>query len=113
MVQLSLTGLDYQKLYFGMDSMKSMAWETLQKFFPLFKIVINVFKAFKIFAPCLKNEAANQLKANVFLLESHSCFPKLYTLLSCLYTLWKALTPHLYGLWYYKLMKTYIHSICN
>ena len=25
---------------------------------------MKVFKAFKVFAPCLKNEAVNQLKAN-------------------------------------------------
>ena len=33
--------------------------------FHFFTIVIKVFKAFKIFAPCLKNEAVIQLKANV------------------------------------------------
>ena len=47
-----------------MASTKSMASETLQNFFHFFKIVTKVFKAFKIFAPCLKNEAVNQLKAN-------------------------------------------------
>ena len=47
-----------------MASMKSMARETLQTFFHFFKTVINVFIVFKIFAPCLKNESVNQLKAN-------------------------------------------------
>ena len=47
-----------------MASIKSMAWETLQKFSHFFKTVIKVFKAFKVFAPCLKNEAVNQLKVN-------------------------------------------------
>ena len=32
--------------------------------FHCFKTVIKVFKAFKVFAPCLKNEPVNQLKAN-------------------------------------------------
>ena len=48
MVQPSLTELD----------------KTLQKFFHFFKTVTKIFKAFKVFAPCLKNEAVNQLKAN-------------------------------------------------
>ena len=33
-------------------------------FLHIFKTVIKVFKVFKVFAPCLKNEAVNQLKAN-------------------------------------------------
>ena len=44
--------------------MKSMAPETLQTCFYFFKTVIKVFMAFKVCAPCLKNEAVNQLKAN-------------------------------------------------
>ena len=44
--------------------MKSMARETLQTFFHFFKTVIKVFIVFKIFAPCLKNEDVNKLKAN-------------------------------------------------
>ena len=51
MVQLSLLGWIIGNFYLG-------------KFFYFFKTVIKVFKAFKVFAPCLKNEAANQLKAN-------------------------------------------------
>ena len=45
------------------------AWleKLFKRFFHFFKIVIKVFKAFKIFAPCLKNEAVNQLKANFFI----------------------------------------------
>ena len=53
-----------RNFYLGMGSIKGMASETLQKFFHFFKTVINLFKAFKVFAPCLKNEAVNQLKAN-------------------------------------------------
>ena len=64
MVEPSLTGLDYQKLLSCYGFHKSMAWETLQTFFHFFKTVIKVFIVFKIFAPCLKNEAVNQLKAN-------------------------------------------------
>ena len=42
------------------------AWleKLFKSFFHFFKIVIKVVKAFKIFAPCFKNEAVNQLKAN-------------------------------------------------
>ena len=47
--------------YLGMALMKSMAWETLQTFFPLFRTVIKVFK---VFTSCLRNEAVNHLKAN-------------------------------------------------
>ena len=41
--------------YLVMAAMKSMAWETLQKFFHFFKTVIKAFIVFIIFAPCLKN----------------------------------------------------------
>ena len=58
--------------------MKSMAWETLQKFFHFFQTVIKVFKAFKVFAPCLKNEAVNQLKANFIYWEA-TCVSLDYT----------------------------------
>ena len=46
MVQPSLTGLDYQKL---------LSWYGFHEDFK---------KVIKVFAPCLKNEAVNQLKAN-------------------------------------------------
>ena len=64
MVQPSFTGLDYQKLlsWYGFHEEHSL--RNSSKVFPLFKTVIKVFKAFKVFAPCLKNEAVNQLKAD-------------------------------------------------
>ena len=34
------------------------------KVFHFSKTVMKVFKAFKVFAPCLKNEAVNRMKAN-------------------------------------------------
>ena len=36
---------------------------------------MKVFKAFKVFAPCLKNEAANQLKANFIYWKATRVFP--------------------------------------
>ena len=53
-----------RNFYLGVASVKSMALETLKKFFHFFKTVIKVFKAFKVFASCLRNETVNQLKAN-------------------------------------------------
>ena len=41
-----------------------MARETLQTFSHFLKTVIKGLKSFKVFAPCLKNEASNQLKAD-------------------------------------------------
>ena len=65
MVQPSLTGLDYQKRLFWYGFHEEHSLKNSSKvFFHYFKIVIKVFKAFKIFAPCLKNEAVNQLKAD-------------------------------------------------
>ena len=65
MVQLSLTGLDYQKLSFWYGFHEEHGLRNSSKVFPLlFKKVIKVFKAFEAFAPCLKNEAVNQLKVN-------------------------------------------------
>ena len=49
-----------RNFYLGIASMKSMARETLQTFLHFFKTVIKVFKAFKVFAPCLKNEPISQ-----------------------------------------------------
>ena len=56
-----------------------------KSFFHFFKIVIKVFEAFKIFAPCLKNEPANQLKANFIYWKATRVSPD-YTH-SCLCTL--------------------------
>ena len=88
--------------------MKSMAW----KFFHFFETVIKVFKAFKVFAPCLKNEAVKQLKAN-FIYWKANCVSLDYThrLAVCAH-FERHLTPH-FGLWYYKLVKVFIISICN
>ena len=36
---------------------------------------MKVFKAFKIFAPCLKNEAVNQLKADFSYWKATRVFP--------------------------------------
>ena len=74
--------------YLGLASMKSMAWKTLQTFFHFFKTVIKVLQ-------CVLSQKWSCIFnwKLTFLLESHSCFPRLHTPLSCLCTLWKALTP--------------------
>ena len=63
-MQLSLTGLDYQKLlsWYGFHEEHGLRNSSIVSHF--FKTVTKLFKAFKVFAPCLKNEAVNQLKAN-------------------------------------------------
>ena len=54
-----------------------MAWleKLFKRFSIFFKTVIKVFIIFKIFAPCLKNEAVNQLKANFILWEATRVSP--------------------------------------
>ena len=47
-----------------MASLKSNGLRNSSNVFPQIKTVIKVFKAFYVFAPCLKNEAVNQVKAN-------------------------------------------------
>ena len=64
MVQPSLIGLDYQNLLSLYGFHEEHGLRNSSKVFPLFKTVIKLFKAFKVIAPCLKNEAVNQLKAN-------------------------------------------------
>ena len=56
MVQLSLTGLDYQKLLSWYGFHEERGLKNSSKVFPLFQDCY--------FAPCLKNEDVNQLKAN-------------------------------------------------
>ena len=63
MVQPSLTGLDYQKLSSWYGFHEEHGLRNSSKVFPLFQDCFKVFKAFKVFAPCLKNELVNQLKA--------------------------------------------------
>ena len=63
-MQLSLTGLNYQKLLSSYGFHKEHGLRNSSNAFPLFKTVIKVFIVSKIFAPCLKNEAVNQLKSN-------------------------------------------------
>ena len=65
MVQPSLTGLDHQKLLSWYGFHEEHGLSNSSKVFHFFKTVIKVFKAFKVFEPCLKNEAVNQLKPNV------------------------------------------------
>ena len=64
MVQSWLTGLDDQKLLSWYGFHVGHGLRNSSKGFYFFKTVIQVFKTFKVFAPCLKNEAVNQLKAN-------------------------------------------------
>ena len=64
MVQPRLTGLDDQKLSSCYGFHEERALRNSSKVFHFFKTVINVFKALKVFAPYLRNEAVNQLKAN-------------------------------------------------
>ena len=61
MVQLSLTGLDYQKLLSWHGFHEEHGLRNSSNVFHFLKTVIKVFK---IFASCLKNEAVNQLKAS-------------------------------------------------
>ena len=63
-MQLSLTGLDYQKRLSWYSFHEEHGFRNASNVFPLFKTVVKVFKAFKVFAPCLKNEVGNQLKDN-------------------------------------------------
>ena len=92
MVQPSLTGLDYQKLlsWYGFHEEHGLR----KKFFHFFKTVIKLFKTFKVFVPCLKNEAIDQLKANFIYWKA--------TPVSLDYTHRLAVCAH-FGLWYYKL----------
>ena len=64
MVHPSLTGLHYQKLLSWCGFHEEHGLRNSSKVFPLFQDCYKVFKAFKVFAPCLKNEAVNQLKVN-------------------------------------------------
>ena len=64
MVQPSLTGMDCQKLLSWYAFYEEHGLRNSSNVFHLFKTVIKVFKAFKVFAPCLKNESVNQLKAD-------------------------------------------------
>ena len=48
-MQPSLTGLDYQKLLSWYGFHEEHGLRNCSKVFPLFKTVIKVFKAFKIF----------------------------------------------------------------
>ena len=68
MVQLSLTGCGLSETFI-LVWLICRAWleKLFKRFFHFFKTVIKVFK---VFAPYLKNEAVNQLKANFIC----SCF---------------------------------------
>ena len=64
MVQPRLTGLNDQKLSSWYDFHEEHVLRNSSKVFHFFNTVIKVFKAFKVFAPFVKDEAVNQLKAN-------------------------------------------------
>ena len=64
MVQPRLTGLDDQKLSSWYGFHEEHVLRNSSKVFHFFKTVIKVFKAFKVFAPCVKVETVNQLKVN-------------------------------------------------
>ena len=86
MVQPRLTGLDDQKLSSWYGFHEEHVLRNSSKVFHFFKTVIKVFKAFKVFEPCVKDETVNQLKANFINWKatrvSLDCTP-----LSCLCTL--------------------------
>ena len=89
------------------------AWleKLFKTFFYFFEIVIKIFKALKIFVSCLKNEAVNQLKANfIYWKATRVCPDYTHRLAVCAH--FERHLPHLYGLWYYKLVKVFIISIC-
>ena len=79
MALLSFIGLDYQKLLSWYSFHEEHGLRNSSDVFPLFNTAIKVFKAFKVFAPCLKNEAVNQLKANF-----------IYWKATCDFIYWKA-----------------------
>ena len=90
MVQPSFTGLDYQKLLSWYSFHEEHDLRNSSNVLPFFKTVIKVFKAFKVLAPCLKNEAVNQLKANFIYWKATRVSPHyrpLHTQLGCLCTL--------------------------
>ena len=64
MVQPSFTGLDYQILLSCHGFHEEHGLRNSSNVFHFFKTVRKVFIVFKIFAPYLKNETADQLKAN-------------------------------------------------
>ena len=72
MVQRSLTGLDYQKRLSWYGFHEEHGLRNSSNVFHFFKTVIKVFK---VFAPCLKNEAVNQLKANFIYWEATRVSP--------------------------------------
>ena len=53
MVHPGLTGLDYQKFLFWYGSHEENGLRNSSKVFSTFSRLLKVFKAFKIFAPCL------------------------------------------------------------
>ena len=53
-----------RNFYLGMASIEEHVLRNSSKVFHFFKTVIKVFEVFKVFAPCLKNETVNELKAN-------------------------------------------------
>ena len=110
MVQPSLTGLDYQKLLSWYGFHEEHDWRNSSNVFShFFKTVIKVFKAF---ASCLKNEAVNLLKANfIYWKATRVSLDYIHRSAVCAY--FERHLPHLYGLWYYKLVKVFIISICD
>ena len=64
MVQPRLTGLDDQKLSSWYGFHEEHVLRNSSKVFHFFKTVTEVFQAFKVFTPCVKDETVNQLKAN-------------------------------------------------
>ena len=98
-VQPSLTGLDYQKLLSWYSFDEEHGLRNSSNVFPLFQTVIKVFKAYKVFAPCLKNEPVNQLKANFIYWKATRVSPD-YTHRLAVCAHFDRRLPHLCGLWY-------------
>ena len=113
MVQSSLTRLDYQKLLSCYGFHKEHGLRNSSNFFRFFKTVIKVFIVFKIFPPCLKNESVNQLKANFICWKATRVSLDHTHRLAVFAHFERHLPPSLWGLWYYKLVKVFIISICN
>ena len=112
MVQQSLTELDYQKLLSWYCFHEEHGLRNSSNVFHFFKTVIKIFKALKVFAPCLRNEAVNHLKANFIHWKATRVSPD-YTHQLALCAHFEKHLPHLYRLWYHKLVKIFIISICN
>ena len=111
-MQPSITGLDYQKLLSLYGFLEGHGLRNSSKFFHFFKTVIKVFKAFKVFAPCLKNGAVNQLKANFIYWKATRVYLNYTHRLAVCANFERHLPPSLWTM-VLQTSEVFIISICN